>query len=346
MQHLLPGMSLLDGNPPSVLSPSLSQQLPPPPQPVAGGQHHYRVGHRGYHGSHHRGGMGFPQRSFTRDGRAVYSLTGDLSVARGWRDSAVIRSSSEKHRSLSEPPSTDRGGLGVARATTGGGGPPVDPGSYVEMFFNSKRKEQHSAMVSDTVADPQPTTTKASWEKRGLASSDCQGLGQEWGETTKTGRPTLLQTDVHNKRVVPGGSEGAFYDAGGVGSMGGHHHKGGYDASRSILHLSLSYHGMSRAERGAARRLAWSEARQEGAVDVGRAGRRRRTTSTTRKITPPGDNGRRQTVGVVPPEISRPPGKRGEAASFSTTVRGHSSVGRIAHGGAAVDASRGTSSQV
>ncbi|CAM9464239.1 unnamed protein product, partial [Hapterophycus canaliculatus] len=149
MQHLLPGMSLLDGKAPSALSTPLSSTLPLPIplRPLQAGTstiHHCNNGHEG--GAHRSSKRLSPHSSNRRQGgstreglmaSASLDFAGDLSVERRWRDSKVAvgraaspRAAGNPHVQRSSRPETslarDTGSGAVAggsrRGSTHGGG--------------------------------------------------------------------------------------------------------------------------------------------------------------------------------------------------------------------------------
>ncbi|CAM9366527.1 unnamed protein product, partial [Scytosiphon promiscuus] len=263
MQHLLPGMSLLDGKAPSALSTPLSSTLPLPPplrplQPGSSTTHDYTQGRgEGARRSSKRLSSHPPNRRHGREGlMASTSLdfAGDLSVERRWRDSEVAAGGSASPRMTENPQRSARPGNPIAcgagvcagvgggmrcvsdgggcrrphiTVTTGGGGPTVAPGSYAEIFpaYHPSRRDNASAAPGTGVRVSPPATARDAPDTAGPASAQAASL--------------------------------------------------------------LSYRGMSRAERGAARRQAWSQARQEGVLgDAGvGAHRHRRRKTSFRKAT-------------------------------------------------------------
>lgn len=322
MQHLLPGMSLLDGKPPSMLSASVAL-LPPPPPMTNLAQH--RAGHRG----HQRGGDGHHlHHTFTRDGRVVYNVPGDISVARDWRSVRFVEGKSslappakQQSRCQSSP------GLGDScRVTTGGGGPVVSPGSYVEIFLALLSKG-HPVPPPDnggSLAIPAPRETRGVFNDGQMRRRD----------SSKTGHAAPAQANGH--RRAPAGSE-IGDGAGGV--RGGPHE--GRDAAQSIATSMLSYRGLSRAERAVARRLAWSQARQEGTVGVGTVQKRR---ASFRKTGGSVESGGRRGTGPASTDPARIPATRGVVGS-SSMARGRSSARRT-HGGVATEELKATVVQV
>ncbi|CBN74533.1 Hypothetical leucine rich repeat protein [Ectocarpus siliculosus] len=260
LQHLLPGMSLLDGKAPPVLSLSLSSTmpLPPPPRPPAPGKpgdHHRhnsrRMPHRTSRGtpsscSPDRRGSGSIREGFMAS--SSLDFVGDLSVERRWRDSAVAG------RSQFTPDSHQRavarggvrGGVRVRgggdgnggrgrepciKVTTGGGGPTVAPGSYAEIFVAGMRKEGSTSRVG--IDDPAAATTS------GVSNSSTLAPTQKGAAGAAT---------TQRQQQQPPGHRAA-------------------------------------AQRGAARREAWSQARREGAVGDGKM-QEQRTSHRQRKVAP------------------------------------------------------------
>lgn len=332
LQHLLPGMRLLDGKPPPVLSLSLSSTmpLPPPPRPPAPGKladHHRhnsrRMPHRTSRGalsscSPDRRGSGAIREGFMAS--SSLDFVGDLSVERRWRDSAVAGRSlypqfaPDSHQSAAASGGV-RGGARVRgsgdsdggrgrepciKVTTGGGGPTVAPGSYAEIFVAAMRKEgsTSTAVLDDpaaaTTAGVSNSSTLAPTQKGAAGAAATQRQQQQppghraaaqapHGETSSAAahRPGKRRTPGGGANVVPGGGTSAPPSA----------------ATASLL----SYRGLSRAERGVARREAWSQARREGAVGDGKM-QGQKTSHRQRNIAPDvggGDiAGNRRALGV------------------------------------------------
>lgn len=288
MQHLLPGMTLLDGKPPSSLASSLSSTLPlppprrPPPPGTATNHHHHHGHHRG--GPHRsRGAVSScsPERRSMREGFLASSsldFVGDLSVERRWRDSAVAGSGRSRSRGSSSS-SNGCGGFGTRepssiRVTSGGGGPTVAPGSYTEIFVAALRKDCPS---STTEGDPPAAAAGISTNITSAAALSAKQkeatLHQphhQPGQHNNTVPPATASNETAAHRHKRGNTAPAAGSERGID--GGGHHTGGREAAGSSAVPAsslLSYRGLSRAERGAARRRAWSHARQEGTVGGG-----------------------------------------------------------------------------
>lgn len=331
LQHLLPGMSLLDGKPPPVLSLSLSSTmpLPPPPRPPTPGKpadHHRNNSRRGGHRTS-RGAASScsPDRrgsASIREGFMASSsldFVGDLSVERRWRDSAVAgRSLYPQFAPNAHQRAAASGGVGSGdrvrgsgdddggrgqepciKVTTGGGGPTVAPGSYAEIFVAALREEGSTlrAVVDDPAATATAGVSNSSTvaTQKGAAAAGTQRQQQQTPGHSATAQPLHGETAAaaaahrHGKRRNP--SAGADAVPGGGASA---------PASAATASL-LSYRGLSRAERGAARREAWSQARREGAVGDGKM-QGQRISYRQRNIAPGvvgGDNAKnRRALGV------------------------------------------------
>ncbi|CAM9281448.1 unnamed protein product [Ectocarpus fasciculatus] len=277
LQHLLPGMSLLDGKPPPVLSLSLSSTmpLPPPPRPPAPGKpadHHRLSGRRGPHRtsrgppsscSPDRRGSGSIREGFMAS--SSLDFVGDLSVERRWRDSAVAgRSLYPQFAPNSHQRAAASGGVGggtrvrgsgdgdggrgrepCIKVTTGGGGPTVAPGSYAEIFVAALRKE--GSTLRAVVDDPAAAAATAT---AGVSNSSTLTPMQK-GATAAAATTTKRQ----QQQQPPGHSAAA-----------------------------QASHGET--ARGAARREAWSQARREGAVGDGKMQGQR--TSYRQRTSAPG----------------------------------------------------------
>ena len=355
MQHLLPGMSLLDGKPPSALSTPLSSTLPlpPPPRPPApGATNHHPHSTRGG-GSHRRGASpGRRECGSTREGFTAscpLDFAGDLSVERRWRDSAIaagrgdpenrkLRQQQQQQQQQQQPCARvkgsssdaaaagggavggdrDGGGHGSGiRVTIGGGGPTVAPGSYADMFLTALRKDR-SALAAAQASVP---------DAAGVSNNAASAL-------TLAGRPREASQHQHQHQHQPGHNSAPATAL--VEKF--HRKKRGNDTRAAVAVAAaaegpataptaslLSYRGLSRAERAAARRLAWSQARQEGTVGTARGTRQpqpqRRSNEYRRGGTnTPGGGGEnpkkaRRTLGAR----SLEPGR---------TARGRSSVSR------------------
>lgn len=274
MQHLLPGMSLLDGKPPSALASSLSSTLPlppprrPPPPGTATNHHHHHGHHRG--GPHRSRGASScsPERRLTKEGFLAFSsldFVGDLSVERRWRDSAVAGGGCDRGSGNK----SGGGGCGTRepsgiRVTTGGGGPTVAPGSYAEIFVAALRKDRPTCDTpAATAGVPANITSAAALSARQKDATPHQNPHQPGQHNA--GPPA---TTSH------GGIDGGGYHAGGREATG---------PSPAPTSSSLPYRGLSRAERGAARRRAWSHARQEGTVGGDGRGLHQQQRSSFRK---------------------------------------------------------------
>lgn len=282
MQHLLPGMSLLDGKPPSGLSTPLCSTLPlpPPPRPPAPSTtaHH---ANRARSGPHRRTASscspGRWEGGPMREGFVVscpLDFAGDLSVERRWRDSAVAAGHANPEKRKQHPSARRPGGSfadarvgGVSgrdslriRVTIGGGGPTVAAGSYADIFLTTLRKDRSALMTSATTSTDAPDAVGmpnngASAVPPGLPERPREGTQHQQhqpAQNTASAVTTPIETSHRKKR----GSDTAA----------------AAKAAASSTSL-LSYRGLSRAERAAARRLAWSQARQEGAVGAARSAR-------------------------------------------------------------------------
>lgn len=281
MQHLLPGMSLLDGKRFLALpGPPFLPPLPPPtPTPIAAAQH------RADHPGPHRRILSFTQNAPARgESLAENDLVEDLSVTRGWRDSPVVRRNPslpapKKQRSRSETPAV--GGRGsCVRVTAGGGRPSIDPGSYAETFLASQRKEKLTATPSSTQS---PTVLCAANSMREARVGVISDRHAKQRDAAQIGSFSLAQVDTHRRLTARSDGGGcdvatAAAAAAGVGSKR-RHHPGRDPEQQSVSTSLLSCLGMSRAERAAARRLAWSQARQEGTVATAVVVQRRRSGS-------------------------------------------------------------------
>ena len=328
MQHLLPGMSLLDGKRFLALPgpPFLPPPPPPTPTPIAAAQH------RADHPGPHRRVVSFTQHPPARgESLAENDLTEDLSVTRGWRDSPVVRRNPslpapKKQRSRSETPAV--GGRGsCVRVTAGGGRPSIDPGSYAETFLASQRKGKLSATPSSTQSPTVPCAANGMRETRGGVITDRHVRHRD---ATQIGSFSLAQVDAHRRltaRSDGGGCDAAAAAAtataaamaaaaAGVGTKR-RHHTGRDPEQQSVSTSLLSCLGMSRAERAAARRLAWSQARQEGAVGTTVVVQRRRSGSGKASVHGGGNVKRRATaarsLGIT--KSSSSPTPRGRSSS-------------------------------
>lgn len=337
MQHLLPGMSLLDGKDFMALPgpPFLPPQPPSPPTPIAAAQHRadqHRADHQ--HGVHRRG-VSFTQHALARGGGplADSDIVEDLSVTRGWRDYAVVRRNPslpapKKQRSRPETPAGGGRGSSCVRVTAGGGRPSIDPGSYAEMFLASQKSKGKLTATPSSAAQPPATLSAAAAAtgmretRGGVTTTDRQPKQRD--ATRTMGSFSLAQVDAHRRvtaRSDGGGCDAAaaattaaIAAAAGVGSKRRHHT--GRDAEQqSVSNSLLSCLGMSRAERAAARRLAWSQARQEGAVGTTAVVAQRRRSGSGKASAHGGNAKRRVTAG-------RPPGLT--KSGSSVTPRGRS----------------------
>lgn len=344
MQHLLPGMSLLDGKHFVALPgpPFLPPPPPPPPTAIAAAQH--RADHLGSH----RRVVSFTQHVPARGGSLDDNdPVEDLSVTRGWRDSAVVRRSPslpspKKRRSRSETPSV--GGRGsCTRVTAGGGRPSIDPGSYAEMFLTSQRKGKLTATPSSSSSSAQPPAALSAAtgmrETRGGVITDRHSKQRD---AAHIGSFSLAHVDAHRRvaAVVDGGgcdAAAAAAMAATAAGVGGkrRHHTGRDLEQQSVSTSLLSCLGMSRAERAAARRLAWSQARQEGAVGTAVVVQRRRSGSG--KANAHGGNVKRRATAARSLGIAK--------SSPSLTPRGRS-ASVPPHGLATTEARQTTTSQV
>lgn len=344
MQHLLPGMALLDGKPQSSpLSVTLPSPLPPPPPTRTSSATAANRVPRGCS----------PHVASTRDSQAVSNVSGDLSVTRGWRDSAVTRARNtrslipahDKQKGADNPCTGGRGGVARVKASTGGGGPALAPGSYVELFVVAQRKKGFDT----TIATAQGSPVAGASPSRGNA----RGAHNIYDRQSVRGKEATIQAGFHahtpgdgRRRVAAaaaGAKEGLDDVDGRAGARAAAAHTAGgggrESAAQSAAPFSLlSNRGLSRAERAAARRLAWSQARQEGAVGTG-------TSKNQRKEAPPvgalasrvasrtafhsntagGEGGKRRAVGSRSPDHNQ------------TTAR-ERSVARRSQGGAAAAA--------
>lgn len=304
MQHLVPGMTLLDGKPPSALSIPLSSTLPlpPPPRPAAPGT--TTTGHQQHHpnntrwGSHRRGVSscsspgGRRDAVSTREGFAVscpLDFAGDLSVERRWRDSAIAagRSDPEKRkrypssarpdgsfsRAAAAPTATDGAGGGSGRdgggrdddpcirATMGGGGPTVASGSYADMFLTALRKDRSTLATTSAADAPDAaagvSSNNAATFTPALAGRPKEATQHHQHQTGRNGAPATTPGETTYRKRRGNDTLAAAAAA----------------AAAAPTSSLLSYRGLSRAERAAARRLAWSQARQEGAVGAVRGAR-------------------------------------------------------------------------
>ena len=345
MQHLLPGMSQLDGK--SFLALPGPPFLPPPPPapspptPATAAEQHRIADHPSFH----RRGVSYIQPAPPPTARvgllADNDNADDLSITRGWRDSAVVRRSPslpapKKQRSRSETPAGGgRGSSSVVRVTAGGGRPSIDPGSYAEMFLASQRKGRSALAAPPAVRTPTatpsfaqaPTAYSAAPTSRdtraGGMLTERNARQQRGAAQTQTGSLSLAQVEAH--RGVNVRSDGGSFGAAGGGGIGGkrRHHQGGRDVGRDIEQQSastslLSCVGMSRAERAVARRLAWSQARQEGAVGSNGVVQRRRSGSG--KVMAHGGNIKRRVMAAATRSggLNKPAsflGPRGRSAS-------------------------------
>ena len=303
MQHLLPGMSLLDGK--QFLALPGPPFLPPPPPspltPIAAAQH------RADHPGSHRRIVSFTQHASTRDGGlADNDLVEDLSITRGWRDFADVRRNPslpapKKQRSRSETPVVGSRGS-CTRVTAGGGRPSIDPGSYAEMFLASQRKAKLNATPSS--AQP-PTTLPATTGMRETRGGVIPDRHAKQRDAAQTGSYSLAQVDAH-RRLTARSDGGACDTAAAAAGVGGkrRHHTGRDAEQQSASTSLLSCLGMSRAERAAARRLAWSQARQEGAVGTAVVVQRRQSGSG--KASAHGGNVKRRVAAARSLGITKP----------------------------------------
>lgn len=342
MQHLLPGMALLDGKPQSSL---LSVSLPPPPTRVLAAT----AANRGPRGcSPH-------VASSARDAQAINNVSCDLSVTRGWRDSAVARAGNTQslvpaHDKQKRAGNTAVGGRagGIARVgmSTGGGGPAVALGSYVELFVMAQRKKGLITTMDTIQASPAAGASTSRGTSRGVYTVHDRHPVRGKETATPAGFHGHAPGDDRRRVAAAVGSEEGRGDVDGrVGARAAHIVGGGHDnAVPSAAPVSLpSKRGLSRAERAAARRMAWSQARQEGAVGTGAA------KCQGREISPAGalasrvasratlhvageDGGKRRVLRSRSPDQNKP------------TAR-ECSIGRRSQGGAAAQALHLSASQ-
>lgn len=230
-------------------------------------------------------------------------FAGDLSVERRWRDSQVAaggfaspRSSGDLQHSARQDSSLSRGGSGGGggaggdrrgdtdggggqkpqiTVTTGGGGPTVAPGSYAEIFMEMQRRERSIPTVNDgsVLAPATAKTDRATSAARNkeMAAHHQQHHG---GRTSSVSQ---LAAAAHVESAHPPSRRGNASAAPDTVAK----------ADAAPTSSLLSYRGMSRAERGAARRQAWNQARQEGVLcDAGvGAHRKQRRKTSFRKAT-------------------------------------------------------------
>lgn len=281
MQHLLPGVTLLDG-----VSSSLA--MPPPPPLLKRGPEDsdYCI-------------LGLPLHNFTLDGISFCRVRDDLSVSRGWRDFWSITAAGN------DPPSplgngcsqqqlrrsrlakhvnggVDGAAMQLIRPKAGGGGRAVGPGSYVELHLASKRGEGNitgritSAFAAATVAANDDRGTKAA-EQRRPGGAQSARAGMALGHSL----PVAALVDNHRQNH---GAAGTTVHGGGDHSrdkftIDGHHaaRSGRGVSSAEVASVPpASSHVRSRAGRAAARRLVWSQARSEGLVGALASARRRK----------------------------------------------------------------------
>lgn len=333
----------MDGKPQSSL---LSVSLPPPPTRVSAAT----AANRGPRGcSPH-------VTSSARDAQAVNNVSCDLSVTRGWRDSAVARAGNTQslvpaHDKQKRAGNTAVGGQagGIARVgmPTGGGGPAMAPGSYVELFVVAQRKKQGLITTMDTAqASPAAGASTSRGTSRGVYTVHDRHAVRGKETATPAGFHGHTPGDDRRRVAAAVGSEEGRADVDGrVGARAAHIVGGGRDsAAHSAAPVSLPLkRGISRAERAAARRLAWSQARQEGAVGTGAA------KCQGKEISPAGalasrvasratlhvagdDGGKRRVLRSRSPDHNKP------------TAR-ERSIGRRSQGGAAAQALQLSASQ-
>lgn len=316
MQHLLPGVTLSRN-----LSPSSFPPPPPPPSgSIAKAHHHHHHHHHRNSGSHVERHTGSPPITFTRDGVAFSGLRGDLSVSRGWRDSPFVTHSKSLLGGEHNKPQPRSRSVDSARrvpgsgGTTGGGGPAAPRGSYVHMHLVSKLKGSSNTTSACTPAAAAVNNSREKNNDRRSGEREHTGAG---------GHAPVAPGDARQGVAVSGECGGGDFDKMGFGVCTAR--GGNFDPPASVG----SYNGRSRAERAAARRLVWSQARQEGHVGsaAGRRTLRRKETNGTigsrgasRKIGNVGTEGEgRRARG---PRVGRQAARRGEKPS-SSTFRAH-----------------------
>lgn len=246
-------------------------------------------------------------------------FAGDLSVERRWRDSEVAaggpaspRRTEDLQRSARSDNCLTRG-VGWSRrgdvdggdyqkphitVTTGGGGPTVAPGSYAEIFMAMQRRERSISTVNNDVAAAASTatiTTNKATPTAGFGTKNKEfaahhhkhQAGHDDGASQVAVAAALAHVEsvYHSSRRA---NAPAAPDTGARADALARARDATSIAPASVPTSSLlSYRGMSRAERGAARRQAWSQARQEGALgDAGIGAHRHQRRSTSfRKAT-------------------------------------------------------------